>query len=115
LYIGSSLIVIIELIENPVHTNLSELIMCMYTFHPILSFPADENIQSFCLYIRKIRLFIITECRKYERERQNFKIDLILDKALGPKTEDNTKMLPFLKILNFYNTILKKNIHMHML
>lgn len=48
---------------------------------------------------------IITEYLKYERERQNIKIVPILDPPLGPDTEDNFKMIAFLKTTNLYDTI----------
>jgi len=47
----------------------------------------------------------LTECLKYERDRQNIGINPILDTALGPEIEDNTKMIAFLKITNLYNLI----------
>jgi len=48
---------------------------------------------------------IITECLKYERDRQNIGIDPILDTALGPEIEDNIKLIAFLKITNLNNLI----------
>jgi len=41
---------------------------------------------------------IITECLKYEQDRQMIGINVSLDTALGPETEDNIKMLRLLKI-----------------
>lgn len=38
------------------------------------------------------------------------KMEEILDTALGPKTADNAKMLQFLKSMNLFNKIKKKNI-----
>ncbi|KAL4097757.1 hypothetical protein QTP88_022479 [Uroleucon formosanum] len=48
---------------------------------------------------------IISECLKYEQDRQRIGIDTLLDTALGPETEDNIKMLDFLKSTNLFNSI----------
>jgi len=48
---------------------------------------------------------IITECLKYEQDRQRIGIDASLDSALGPEAEDNFKMIDFLKSTNLYNAI----------
>ena len=48
---------------------------------------------------------IITECLKYEHDRQTIGLDTTLEVALGPETEENTKMLLFLKTTGLYNLI----------
>jgi hypothetical protein len=48
---------------------------------------------------------ILSECLKYEQDRQRIGIDTSLDTALGPETEDNIKMLDFLKSTNLFNSI----------
>ncbi|KAF0762822.1 Uncharacterized protein FWK35_00007490 [Aphis craccivora] len=40
---------------------------------------------------------IITEYLKYKQDRQTIELDTIFNVALGPKTEENAKMLQFLK------------------
>jgi len=48
---------------------------------------------------------ILTKCLKYEQDRQRIGIDATLDTALEPETEDNIKMIDFLKSTNLYNSI----------
>jgi len=48
---------------------------------------------------------IMTECHKYEQDRQTIGLDTNLEAALGPETEENTKMLFFLKSTGLYNSI----------
>jgi hypothetical protein len=47
---------------------------------------------------------ILTECFKYEQDRQRIGIDALLDTALGPEYENNNK-INFLKLTNLYNSI----------
>ncbi|KAF0768888.1 Uncharacterized protein FWK35_00006911 [Aphis craccivora] len=44
---------------------------------------------------------IVTECLKYKQDRQTIGLDTTLDVALGPNTEENAKMLQFLKSTAF--------------
>ena len=48
---------------------------------------------------------ILSECLKYEQDRQRIGIDASLDTSLGPETVDNIKMLDFLKSTNLFNSI----------
>ncbi len=48
---------------------------------------------------------IITECLKYKQDWQTIGLDSTLDVALGLNTEENAKMLQFLKTTGLYNFI----------
>lgn len=56
--------------------------------------------------LRKNKLkHIAMECQKYELFRQRIKIDGTLDSPLGPETEENYKIIDFLKTSELYNSI----------
>lgn len=48
---------------------------------------------------------IVTERMKYERDRHRTEMDESFDTELGPETEDNAKMMKFLKLINVIHTI----------
>lgn len=50
---------------------------------------------------------IVTECMKYEQDRHKFKMEEILDIALGPETANNVNVTIFKKNLNVQQNLKK--------